>query len=69
MKGEYCSYHISTKVKPSDQTLTNYSHFNDPNPKCISVLKKYVFFYCFFFKIDTYLMIKFIIKVETDRKY
>ena len=67
MKGECSTYHISTNVKPNDHTLTNYSHFNDPTPQMHIHTKKYVFFYCFF--IDTCLMINFIIKFNTDRKY
>ena len=48
MKGECFSYHISTKVKLIDHTLTNYSHFNYPTPKRHIGTKKYVFFLVFF---------------------
>ena len=36
--------------------------------KCISALKKNMYFVTVFL-IDTYLMINFIIKIDTDKKY
>ena len=47
MKDECFSYHISTRFKPKDHSLTNYCHFNYPTPKCISKLKKNIFFTVF----------------------
>ena len=69
MKGGCFSYHISTEVKPNDHPLTNYSHFNDPPPQMHIRTKKYGFFFTVFFLIETCLMINFIIKIDTDRKY
>ena len=69
MKGECFSYLISTKVKPNDHPLTNYSHFNDPTPQMHIRTKKKNVFFLLFFLIDTCLMINFIIKIDTDRKY
>ena len=67
MKGECSSYHISTKkVKPNEHPLTNYSHFNDPQ---MHIRNKEICTFLMFFLIDTCLMINFIIKIDTDRKY
>ena len=68
MKGECFSYHISTTVKPNDYPLTNYSHFNDPTPQ-MHIRTKTICIFFTVFLIDTYLMINFIIKIDTDRKY
>ena len=69
MKSECFNYHISKKLKPKDRLLTNYCHFDYPTPQMHIRTKKNVFFYCFFFLIDTCLMINFIIQIDTDRNY
>ena len=48
MKGECFSYHISTKVKPIDHPLTNYSHFDYPTPQMHIGTKKICIFLVFF---------------------
>ena len=68
MKDESFNYHISAKLKPNDHPLTNYCHFNDPTRKMhIRIKQLCICFYCFL--IDTYLMINFVTKIDTDRKY
>ena len=48
MKDEGFSYYISTKVKPNDNPLTNYSHFNYPTPQMHIGTKKICIFLVFF---------------------
>ena len=57
--------HISAKLKQNDHPLTNYGHFSDPAPNCITALK--MFFYCFLN--DTCWIINFITGIDSDRKY
>ena len=49
MKRECLSYHISTKLKPNDHPLTNYSHFNDPTRQKHIRTKKYIYYFLLFF--------------------
>ena len=44
MKGEGLSYHTSTKMKPNDHPLTNYSHLNYPTPQMHIGIKKICIF-------------------------
>ena len=66
MKGECFNYHISTKVKPNDYLLTNYSHFNYPTPE-MHIRTKKICVLIIVFLIDTWLMINSIIKNDTDQ--